>query len=345
MVSFESDYNNGALPQILERLLETNDLKTSGYGNDPFTQSAIQKIREATASPDAEVFLLVGGTQTNTTVIDSLLLGCEGAIAVQTGHIAVHESGAVEAFGHKVLTINSADSKLHADDLAGYMDAFLRDDARAHTVQPGMVYISMPTEYGMVYQKAELEALYDTCRKYDLKLFIDGARLGYGLMSSACDYDLPFLARHCDVFYIGGTKVGAMFGEAVVFTGMQAPKYFFTNVKRHGALLAKGRMLGIQFDTLFSDNLYFNVSRHAIDMAMQVRTVFARHGISMAYDSPTNQQFVILSPTQYEQLSERVAFEIWEHRSADEIVCRFVTSWATTAEDIACLDHSLASLT
>ncbi len=344
MISFESDYNNGALSEILEALGKTNDDKTSGYGFDPYTEAAKEKIRKAIGMEDAEVCFLVGGTQTNTTVIDSLLMGCEGVISVETGHIEVHESGAVEAFGHKVLTLPSTDSKLNPETLTAYMETFLADETHPHMVQPGMVYVTMPTELGMVYTKAELEVLYATCQKYGLLLYIDGARLGYGLMSEACDYDLPFLARHCDVFYIGGTKVGAMFGEAVVFSGIKAPKYFFTTVKRHGALLAKGRMLGIQFDTLFTDNLYFNVSRHAIAMASRIRGIFKKHGIAVAYDSPTNQQFVILSPALYKSLSEKVAFELWERKGEAEMVCRFVTSWATKEEELEELDRILGEL-
>ena len=344
MISFQSDYNNGMLPEILEALAKTNNDKTPGYGFDSYTETAKEKIRKAVDNENADVFFLVGGTQTNTTVIDSVLLGCEGVICVETGHIEVHESGAVEAFGHKVITLPSDDSKLSPETLSAYMDTFLADETHPHMVQPGMVYISMPTEFGMVYTKAELEQLYATCQKYQLKLFIDGARLGYGLMSEACDYDLPFLAKHCDVFYIGGTKVGAMMGEAVVFSGMKAPKYFFTNVKRHGALLAKGRMLGIQFDTLFTDNLYFKVSEHAIDMAIRIRSIFTKHGINIAYNSPTNQQFVSLSPTLYDALSKNVAFEIWERKSDDEIICRFVTSWATKETEIEALDKELSKL-
>ena len=207
-----------------------------------------------------------------------------------------------------------------------------------------MVYVSMPTEFGMVYTKNELENLYATCQKYNLLLFIDGARLGYGLMSEACDYDLPFLAAHCDVFYIGGTKVGAMMGEAVVFSNMKAPRYFFTNVKRHGALLAKGRMLGIQFNTLFTDGLYFKVAQHAINMAARIRSIFTKHGVEIAYDSPTNQQFVILSPSLYDALSKEVAFEIWERKSEEEIICRFVTSWATREAELDELDKVLGAL-
>ena len=344
MISFESDYNNGMLPEILDALGTTNKEKTSGYGFDPYSEAAKEKIRKAIGNKNADVFFLVGGTQTNTTVIDAVLMGCEGVIGVDTAHIEVHESGAVEAFGHKVITLPGENSKMSANTLSAYMDTFLADETHPHMVQPVMVYISMPTEFGMVYTKEELTAIYSTCQKYDLRLFIDGARLGYGLVSEACDYDLPFLASHCDVFYIGGTKVGAMMGEAVVFSGMKAPKYFFTNVKRHGALLAKGRMLGIQFDTLFTDQLYFNISRHAITMATRIRSIFQKHGIAIAYDSPTNQQFVVLSPTLYDALSKKVAFEIWERKSDTEIICRFVTSWATKEEELDELDHILHTL-
>ena len=333
MISFQSDYNNGMLPEILEALGKTNDDKTPGYGFDSYTEAAKEKIRKAVGNDKADVYLLVGGTQTNTTVIDSVLLGCEGVICVETGHIEVHESGAVEAFGHKVITLPSADSKLNPQTLSAYMDTFLADESHPHMVQPGMVYT-----------KSELESLYATCRKYNLMLFIDGARLGYGLMSEACDYDLPFLAAHCDVFYIGGTKVGAMMGEAVVFSNMKAPKYFFTNVKRHGALLAKGRMLGIQFDTLFTDGLYFKVAQHAINMAARIRSIFTKHGIEIAYDSPTNQQFVCLSPTLYDALSKEVAFEIWERKSEEQSICRFVTSWATREAELDELDKVLGTL-
>ena len=338
MISFQSDYNNGMLPEILEALAKTNNDKTSGYGLDSYTETAKEKIRKAVGNEKADVYFLVGGTQTNTTVIDSVLLGCEGVICVETGHIEVHESGAVEAFGHKVITLPSDDSKLSPEALSAYMDTFLADETHPHMVQPGMVYISMPTEFGMVYTKAELEQLYATCQKYQLKLFIDGARLGYGLMSEACDYDLPFLAKHCDVFYIGGTKVGAMMGEAVVFSGMKAPKYFFTNVKRHGALLAKGRMLGIQFDTLFTDNLYFKISKHAIDMAIRIRSIFTKHGIKIAYNSPTNQQFVVIRNDVVERLEQSIAFTRFLTFDEQHTICRFVTSWATTPEQLDALD-------
>lgn len=340
--SFESDYNNGCLPEILRRLSETNDEKSSGYGFDPYTERAKDRIRKACDMTEAEVHFLVGGTQTNATAIDSLLQGCEGVLSVDTGHINVHESGAVEAFGHKVLVLPGiAGGKMAASQIDDYMRKFLADETYPHMVQPGMVYITLPTELGALYSRKELADIYTVCQQYGLRLYVDGARLGYGLMAESNDIDLPFLAYHCDAFYIGGTKVGALLGEALVYTNTRAPKYIFTIIKRHGALLAKGRVLGLQFDTLFTDDLYFRVSRHAIDMAQALRRVFAKHGLSLGIDSPTNQQFVILSKEQKQRLAEEIAFEIWEPLPDDHLLCRFVTCWATTEADIAALDEAL----
>lgn len=340
--SFESDYNNGCLPEILRRLSETNDEKASGYGFDPYTERAKDRIRKACDMTEAEVHFLVGGTQTNATAIDSLLQGCEGVLSVDTGHINVHESGAVEAFGHKVLVLPGiAGGKMAASQIDDYMRKFLADETYPHMVQPGMVYITLPTELGALYSRKELADIYTVCQQYGLRLYVDGARLGYGLMAEGNDIDLPFLAHHCDAFYIGGTKVGALLGEALVYTNTRAPKHIFTIIKRHGALLAKGRVLGLQFDTLFTDDLYFRVSRHAIDMAQALRRVFAKHGLSLGIDSPTNQQFVILSKEQKQQLAEEIAFEIWEPLPDDHLLCRFVTCWATTEADIAALDEAL----
>ncbi len=343
--SFESDYNNGCLPEILRRLSETNDEKASGYGFDPYTERAKDRIRKACDMTEAKVHFLVGGTQTNATAIDSLLQGCEGVFSVDTGHINVHESGAVEAFGHKVLVLPGiAGGKMAASQIDDYMRKFLADETYPHMVQPGMVYITLPTELGALYSRKELADIYTVCQQYGLRLYVDGARLGYGLMAEGNDIDLPFLAHHCDAFYIGGTKVGALLGEALVYTNTRAPKYIFTIIKRHGALLAKGRVLGLQFDTLFTDGLYFRVSRHAIDMAQALRKVFAKHGLSLGIDSPTNQQFVILSKEQKQRLAEEIAFEIWEPLSDDRLLCRFVTCWATTEADIAALDEALAHI-
>ena len=343
--SFESDYNNGCLPEILRRLSETNDKKSSGYGFDPYTERAKDRIRKACDMTEAEVHFLVGGTQTNATAIDSLLQGCEGVLSVDTGHINVHESGAVEAFGHKVLVLpDIAGGKMAASQINDYMRKFLADETYPHMVQPGMVYITLPTELGALYSRKELADIYTVCQQYGLRLYVDGARLGYGLMAEGNDIDLPFLAHHCDAFYIGGTKVGALLGEALIYTNTRAPKYIFTIIKRHGALLAKGRVLGLQFDTLFTDDLYFRVSRHAIDMAQALRKVFAKHGLSLGIDSPTNQQFVILSKEQKQRLAEEIAFEIWEPLPNDHLLCRFVTCWATTEADIAALDEALAHI-
>lgn len=340
--SFESDYNNGCLPEILRRLSETNDEKSSGYGFDPYTERAKDRIRKACDMTEAEVHFLVGGTQTNATAIDSLLQGCEGVLSVDTGHINVHESGAVEAFGHKVLVLPGiAGGKMAASQIDDYMRKFLADETYPHMVQPGMVYITLPTELGALYSRKELAEIYTVCQQYGLRLYVDGARLGYGLMAEGNDINLPFLAHHCDAFYIGGTKVGALLGEALVYTNTRAPKYIFTIIKRHGALLAKGRVLGLQFDTLFTDDLYFRVSRHAIDMAQALRRVFAKHGLSLGIDSPTNQQFVILSKEQKQRLAKEIAFEIWEPLPDDHLLCRFVTCWATTEADIAALDEAL----
>lgn len=343
--SFESDYNNGCLPEILRRLSETNDEKSSGYGFDPYTERAKDRIRKACDMTEAEVHFLVGGTQTNATAIDSLLQGCEGVLSVDTGHINVHESGAVEAFGHKVLVLPGiAGGKMAASQINDYMRKFLADETYPHMVQPDMVYITLPTELGALYSRKELADIYTVCQQYGLRLYVDGARLGYGLMAESNDIDLQFLAHHCDVFYIGGTKVGALLGEALVYTNTRAPKYIFTIIKRHGALLAKGRVLGLQFDTLFTDDLYFRVSRHAIDMAQALRKVFAKHGLSLGIDSPTNQQFVILSKEQKQRLAEDIAFEIWEPLPNDHLLCRFVTCWATTEADIVALDEALAHI-
>ena len=344
MISFTCDYTEGAHSEILRRLTETNMQQVSGYGEDPFCQSAKEKIRQATGCPDADIFFLVGGTQTNSTIIDALLQSYEGVVAVETGHIAVHEAGAIEFSGHKVLTLPGHDGKMSAADLRQMLEHFHGDPTWPHMVYPGMVYISFPTEYGTIYTKAELSAIYDVCRDYQIPFFIDGARLGYGLSSAAADVDLPTLAQLCDVFYIGGTKVGALCGEAVVFPRGNAPRHLFTVIKQHGALMAKGRLLGLQFDTLFTDNLYFRISRHAIDMATQLRQLFASRGIPFYIDSPTNQQFPILTPSQMQALDGKVLFEVWDKLPDGRCVTRFATSWATPQAHIDQLCKNLDGL-
>ena len=333
-VSFTCDYCEGAHPKILQRLLDTNMIQASGYGEDPFCVSARAKIREATCCPKADVFFLVGGTQTNATIIDSMLRGYEGVIAAASGHIAVHESGAIEFGGHKVITLPAKEGKLEAVTIEDYLKVFHADEAKDHMVLPGMVYISFPTEYGTIYSRSELEAIKAVCKRYGIPLFIDGARLGYGLQSPACDLTLPEIASLCDVFYIGGTKVGALCGEAVVFPGGNAPAHFFTTVKQHGALLAKGRLLGLQFDTLFTDGLYFEISRNAIEKATELKQLFLSKGIPLYIDSPTNQQFPIMTKEDLAPLEGKVLYEVWETLPDGRFVTRFATSWATSEAQI-----------
>lgn len=334
MLSFECDYTEGAHEKILSRLLETNMEQLPGYGNDFYCQQAKEKIRKACGCPEAEIFFTVGGTQTNDIVIDSMLHAYEGVVAAKTGHINAHEAGAIEHSGHKVLALPEHQGKMDAGELEKLLGDFWDDENYEHMVFPGMVYISHPTEYGTLYSKEELEKLSEVCRKYQIPLYMDGARLGYGLMSSETDVTLPDIAKYCDVFYIGGTKVGALCGEAVVFTKQNMPAHFLTIVKQHGALLAKGRVLGVQFDALFTDDLYFKISRHAIEMADYMKEGFRKKGLSFYLDSPTNQQFVILENHVMKELQTKVAFSFWEKLDEDHTVVRFATSWATKKENI-----------
>ena len=333
MISFENDYIQGAHPEVLKRLTETNLEPLSGYGADPYCESAREKIRRECGCPEAEIHFLVGGTQTNAVVIDAMLKGFEGVVAADTGHVAVHEAGAVEYTGHKVLTIPHHSGKIDPGELKEYLEGFYQDANHEHMVFPGMVYLSHPTELGTLYSRKELEEISQICREYEIPLFLDGARLGYGLMSSDTDVTLQDVAQLCDVFYIGGTKVGALCGEAVVFPE-KAPRHFLTSVKQHGALLAKGRLLGIQFDTLFTDNLYFDISRHAIERAEELKRVLQEKGCTFAWESPTNQQFVILEDSTVRRLKEHVVFSFWEKADETHTVVRFVTSWATRKEEI-----------
>lgn len=334
MISFENDYNNGAHPKILEALIKYNEVRTTPYGYDEFTEQAKKNIMEACSDTDAQIYFLAGGTQTNATVIDSLLYQYEGVIAVETGHINVHEAGAIEFTEHKILTIPGKLGKMEAHALDAFLNAFMHDGNNTHCVYPGLVYITFPTELGTLYSAQELDDIYSVCKHYNLPLYIDGARLGYGLMSPESDIDLPYLAHHCDVFYIGGTKVGALCGEAVVFTHHNAHKHFFSIQKQHGAVMAKGRLNGVQFMTLFTDNLYFNIARHAIDMAMEMKEIFKTNGYDFFIDSATNQQFVIIDNAEVERLQQRLEFTHWSQYDNDRMVCRFVTSWATTQAEI-----------
>lgn len=334
MIYFDSDYMAGAHPKVMERLMETNAEQTVGYGSDAYTANAAELIRQACGCPDARVFFLVGGTQTNATVIDGVLQRHEGVLAAESGHINVHESGAIEATGHKVLVLPSYDGKVKADDVAAYISNFYSDDTYEHMVAPGMLYISFPTEYGTVYTLAEMEAISKVCRKASIPLFIDGARLGFGLAAEGNDVTLKDIARLSDVFYIGGTKVGALFGEAVVVTNPNLLKHFVPLIKQHGALLAKGRLLGIQFETLFTDGLYDEISRSAVSKAIRLKDAFASRGYQIEVDSPTNQQFFRLPNEVIDNLLENVSLEFWGPRGEKESIVRFVTGWSTTDEEI-----------
>ena len=341
MLSFECDYNNGAHPKVLENLVKNNDVRTTPYGFDEFSERAKSRIREACGMPDAQIFFLTGGTQTNATTIDSMLYQYEGVICVDSGHINVHEAGAVEFTEHKIITLPEQQGKMSAKTLDKYLDDFMHDGNNAHAVYPGLVYITFPTELGTLYTAQELTDIYTFCQHYDIPLYIDGARLGYGLMADGCDITLPFLARHCDVFYIGGTKIGALCGEAVVFTNRQAHKHFFSIQKQHGAVIAKGALIGLQFDALFTDKLYFKLARHAIEKAMLMKQMFKRKGYEFFLDSPTNQQFVVLPNDVVERLQQQVEFTHWGKADIHHTICRFVTSWATTDEELAALDSLL----
>lgn len=341
MVSFECDYLAGAHPEILKRLEETNMEPLAGYGLDRYSESAKEKIRKACGLADADVEFMVGGTQTNSVVISTMLRDWEGVIAADSGHISVHESGAVEFMGHKVIELPAKNGKLEASSVKEFLDKFYADATVDHMVFPGMVYISYPTETGTLYTKAELEELAALCREYEMPLYIDGARLGYGLMSDDCDLSLEDIARISDVFYIGGTKVGALCGEAVVFTKNNKPDHFMTSIKRRGALLAKGRLLGIQFDTLFTDDLYFKISRHAIEMAGRIKDIIRRKGWRVYMDSPTNQQLIILDGTEMAELEKHVAFDRWGVYDDNHTIVRLASSWSTTDEDIEALSKVL----
>ncbi len=333
MLYFENDYCEGAHPAILQKLMETNFEKVSGYGTDPYCASAKEKIRKACDCPEADVYFISGGTQTNAIVIASMLNRWEGVIAAATGHVAGHEAGAIEYTGHKVLGLPQKNGKLDAETVRDFCKTFFADGNHDHMVFPGMVYISHPTEYGTLYTKAELEALSAVCHEFKLPLFLDGARLGYGLVSKGTDVTLADLARLTDVFYIGGTKVGALCGEAVVFPH-GAPAHFMTMVKQQGALLAKGRLLGIQFDVLFTDDLYTKISENAITTANVLKRALSDKGYKFFMDSPTNQIFVVLSNEQLAALEGKAKFGFWEKYDDTHTVVRIATSWATKMEEI-----------
>lgn len=334
MLYFECDYNNGCHPAILKALADTNDSFTSGYGEDQFTKDAVEKIAKACGTSKEDIFILTGGTQTNMVVISSVLQNWQGVLAADTGHISLHESGAIEASGHKVITLKQQNGKISNKDLSEYLETYYADANKDKMVWPGMVYISFPTEYGTIYTKQELTDIYATCHKYNLSLFVDGARLGYALASPSCDISLPQLCQLCDILYIGGTKVGALCGEAVVFTHSNTPQHFISSIKQRGALLAKGRLNGVQFATLFTDGLYFEISKHAVEMAELLKSVLKSKGYRFFLETCTNQQFVILDNAKMAQLAKVVKFDFWEKYDNEHTVVRFCTSWRTTKDSV-----------
>ncbi len=344
MIYFNSDYLEGAHPSIMVKMAETNMVQTVGYGEDEYCEAAREKIKIACQAPEADVHFLVGGTQTNTTVIAAILRPWQGVISAVSGHINCHEAGAIESTGHKVITLPTDNGKITAQQVADYVEWHKNDESTEHIVQPGMVYISHPTEAGTLYTKAELTELYNTCRRYGLPLYIDGARLGYGLAAEESDMTLPEFARLCDVFYIGGTKVGALFGEAVVIMNESLKKDFRFIMKQRGGRLAKGRLLGIQFDALFTDDLYFKISRHAIEMAHQIRDIFVSAGYPLLFDSPTNQQYPIMPDAELAEIGKSFGYEYWERVDETHSGVRFCASWATTQENVDALREAVNAL-
>ena len=336
-ISFSCDYMEGAHPAILQRLIETNFAQMPGYGADDYCESAREKIRAACSAPNAEVHFLVGGTQTNATVIDALLRSYQGVVAADTGHISVHEAGAIEFGGHKVLTLPHRNGKISAEQIASLLRVYEEDVNHDHTVMPGMVYLSQPTEYGTLYSREELSAISALCREKHLPLYVDGARLAYALACPENDVTLKDMAELCDIFYIGGTKCGALLGEAVVIPQPGLISHFFTIIKQHGALLAKGRLLGLQFDTLFTDGLYQRIGEAALRAAEDIRTVLRTNGYQLCFASPTNQTFCLVDREQMEKLREYVDFSQWEVYDEMHTIIRFATSWATKDEDVCTL--------
>lgn len=337
MYQFQCDYNEGAHPRIMERLLQTNLEQTVGYGEDHYCAEAREAIRKAIGRLDADVHFLVGGTQANATVISSILRPYQGVLCASTGHINVHETGAIEHGGHKVLAMEAENGLLAAEQIRTAMQLHLEEDGPEHTVQPGMVYISFSSELGTVYSLRQLREISAACREYGLPLFIDGARMGYGLASEGCDVTLQDIAELADVFYLGGTKQGALFGEAVVILNETLKKDFRYYIKQNGGMLAKGRLLGIQFLTLFEDGLYFEVSQHAVSQALRIRDAFKAKGFEMLVQSPSNQQFPILDNGTLGRLSEKFLFSVWQKVDEDHTAVRFCTSWATRPEAVDAL--------
>ena len=341
MLHFANDYTQGACQEILDAIVKTNFENLSGYGADKYCESAKAKIRKACEVENADVYFLVGGTQTNAVVINSMLQSYEGVIAAETGHISVHEAGAIELTRHKVLTLPHHNGKIDVNEVKRYLQTFYADKNHEHMVFPGMVYISHPTEYGTLYTKNELTEISEICKKYKIPLFLDGARLAYGLMAKDKDVTLPDIARLCDVFYFGGTKAGALLGEAVIFTKNNTPKNFVTRIKQHGALLAKGRLLGVQFDTLSSNDLYKRIGKYTVNLSEKLKNILHKKNYRFYLESPTNQQFIIIENIKMEELEKKVSFSFWEKYDEKHTVIRLATSWATIEKDLNELEKLL----
>ena len=344
MILFNSDYLEGAHPKIMERLLETNMEQTPGYGEDDHCREAAAAIRRLCHTPEADVHFLVGGTQTNATVLSAILRPYQGVISADTGHIAVHETGAIEAGGHKVIALPAANGKLDAGQVSECCRLHFSDESHEHMVMPAAVYISNPTEVGTLYSRDELIAMRAVCDRWRLSLYLDGARLGYGLASPENTLDLPFLAHVCDAFYIGGTKQGLLFGEALVISSDALKPNFRYMIKQQGGMLAKGRLLGVQFEEMLKDGLYMELSRHAIRLAMKLKAALEGLGFGFLVDSPTNQQFPILPDALLEALRPDFSFATIEKVDRDRTAVRFCTSWATREEDVDRLIEALARL-
>ena len=341
MTSFESDYICGAHPEVLRRLLETNLDPQPGYGEDAYCARAAEKLRLACNAPDADVFFLAGGTQTNAVVSAALLQPWQGVVSAQSGHIHAHESGALEQTGHKILPLPGHRGKVDAGELRALLADFYADENREHMVFPGLLYVSHPTEWGTLYTRAELAELSGICRANGMKLFLDGARLGYGLQSPGADVTLPVLAELCDAFYVGGTKVGALCGEAVIFPRHGMPPHFLNFAKKHGALLAKGRLLGVQFDALFTNGLYERIGRHGVETAQRVVALLEQAGVELYLKTPTNQQFALLEDGMLLRLQKRLRCGFWSKPDETHTVVRFATSWSTTEDDLLVLRDAL----
>ena len=342
MIRFECDYTTGAHPKILEALVNTNGEACPGYGVDDHCERARDMLRGLCQAPDAGVHFLVGGTQANATIIAAALRPHQGVLCAETGHINVHETGAIEATGHKVLGLPAAEGKITPQQIHNYCEAHHSNPAWEHMVQPGMVYLSLPTELGTVYTLAELEAIHEVCQRWRLPLFVDGARLACGLAAS--DITLPDLARLCDVFYLGGTKAGLLFGEAVVITNPALNKDFRYLIKQHGGMLAKGRLLGVQFEAFLTDNLFEEIGRQEVAQAMRLRQAFQDKGWPFFVDSVSNQQFPILPNGAVAVLRRKYSFEVWEKVDQAHTAVRFCTSWSTTDQNVDALIADLQSL-